>query len=258
MLRKHAASSLDGPGVERQIVSTEQIVAQAWSALQAALESPTEMLALGAAAAAIVLTITSSFVKTMVPLRWLAVCSNGGFLVYGLLHVAPVMALLHGTLLPINLYRLREMLRLTRRVKASARSADTSGIWLRPYMKSMRCKAGQMLFRKGDVADHLYFLADGAIELVEIGQKMAPGRAFGEVAFFVPSGRRTLSARCSEDSLVLYIDQSTVRELYYQNPDFGFELIGLVASRLSADVARLEEQIGRLKAAAEPKSAPTR
>ena len=57
---------------------------------------------------------------------------------------------------------------------------------------------------------------------------------------------------------MLYIDQSTVRELYYQNPDFGFELIGLVASRLSADVARLEEQIARLKAAAEPKSAPTR
>jgi hypothetical protein len=80
------------------------------------LGSTTEMVALGAAAAAILLTITSSFVKTMVPLRWLAVCSNGGFLVYGLLHGSPVMALLHGTLLPLNLYRLRELVRLTRRV----------------------------------------------------------------------------------------------------------------------------------------------
>jgi CRP-like cAMP-binding protein len=53
------------------------------------------------------------------------------------------------------------------------------------------------------------------------------------------------STRCCEDSEVLYIDQATVRELYYQNPSFGFELIGLVAARLSADVARLENQLAR-------------
>ena len=36
---------------------------------------------------------------------------------------------------------------------------------------------------------------------------------------------------------MLSIDQDTVRQIYYQNPAFGFELIGLVAGRLSADVA---------------------
>jgi CRP-like cAMP-binding protein len=112
-------------------------------------------------------------------------------------------------------------------------------------MKSMRCKAGHTLFSKGDPADHFYFLAQGRIEFPEIGATMDPGRVFGEVAFFVPNGRRTLSARCREDSEVLYIDQATVRELYYQNPAFGFELIGLVAARLSADVARLESQLAR-------------
>ena len=226
-------------------MSTAELVAQATQALNTALGSTTEMIALGAAAAAILLTITSSFVKTMVPLRWLAVCSAGGFLVYGVLQMNPVMALLHGTLLPINLYRLREMLRLTRRVKAAAATSDASGIWLRPYMKSMRCKAGHTLFAKGDPADHFYFLAQGRIEFPEIGATMEPGRVFGEVAFFVPNGQRTLSARCCEDSEVLYIDQATVRELYYQNPSFGFELIGLVAARLSADVARLENQLAR-------------
>jgi CRP/FNR family transcriptional regulator, cyclic AMP receptor protein len=72
---------------------------------------------------------------------------------------------------------------------------------------------------------------------------------FGEIAFFAPSKRRTLTARCTEDSLVLSVNQSTVRQLYFQNPAFGFELVGLVAGRLSADVARLQEQLARHEAA---------
>ncbi|MEP7057724.1 MAG: cyclic nucleotide-binding domain-containing protein [Caldimonas sp.] len=228
----------------------QQIAEQATGAVSAALASPTEILALFAAGAAAGLTITSSFVKTMVPLRWLAVCSNCGFLAYGLLHPSLVMALLHGTLLPINLFRFAEMLRLTRRVTAASASADSSGIWLKPYMKARRCKAGTVLFEKGDMAEHLYFLAEGRVEFVEIGQSMGPGRVFGEIAFFAPNKQRTQTARCLDDCLVLSVNQSTVRQLYYQNPAFGFELVGLVAGRLSADVARLQEQLARSQAPA--------
>lgn len=230
-------------------MSAQQIAAQASAALSSALASPTEIAALCAAAAAAGLTITSSFVKTMVPLRWLAVCSNCGFLVYGVLHPSLVMALMHGILLPLNFYRLAEMKRLTRRVQAAAVSADSSGIWLKPYMKQSRRKAGEVLFRKGDLAEHLYFLTEGRVEFVEIGESIGPGWVFGEIAFFAPSKRRTLTARCTEDSLVLSVNQSTVRQLYFQNPSFGFELVGLVAGRLSADVARLQEQLARHEAA---------
>jgi CRP-like cAMP-binding protein len=134
------------------------------------------------------------------------------------------MALLHGTLLPINLYRFAEMLKLTRRVKSASKSSDMSGVWLKPYMKQTRCKAGTELFKKGDPAEHLYFLAEGKIEFVEISQTMGPGRMFGEIAFFAPNNQRTASARCVEDSLVLSMNQRTMKELYYQNPSFGFEL----------------------------------
>ncbi|HEX7501524.1 MAG TPA: cyclic nucleotide-binding domain-containing protein, partial [Polyangia bacterium] len=128
-------------------------------------------------------------------------------------------------------------------------SADSSGIWLKPYMKQSRRKAGEVLFRKGALAEHLYFLSEGRVEFVEIGESIGPGRVFGEIAFFAPSKRRTLTARCTEDSLVLSVNQSTVRQLYFQNPAFGFELVGLVAGRLSADVARLQEQLARHEAA---------
>lgn len=230
-------------------MTIDDIVARTAAALSTAVSSPIEIVALGAALAAAALTVTSSFVRTMVPLRWLAVCSNLGFLVYGTLHGSLVMGVLHAVLLPINMYRLREMRRLTRDVRAAADSADTSGVWLKPYMKSARRKAGEVLFRKGDQADRLYLLASGRVEFVEIGQSVGPGMVFGEIAFFAPHGRRTLTARCAEDSAVLSVDQDTVRQIYFQNPSFGFELIGLVAGRLSADVARLEEQLARAQAA---------
>ena len=67
--------------------------------------------------------IVSSFVKTMIPLRCLAVGGNLGFLVYGALHPSIVMMLLHGVLLPFNIYRAAEMVRLTRRVRAAAARA---------------------------------------------------------------------------------------------------------------------------------------
>jgi len=227
----------------------DDLAVRAAAAWATALSSPIELAGLGAAVAAGTLTVTSSFVRTMVPLRWLAVCSNFGFLAYGLLHGSPVNLVLHAILLPINLARLREMRRLTRDVRAAAAGADTSGVWLRPYMKSVRRKAGDVLFRKGDGADRLYLLASGRVEFVEIGQSIGPGQVFGEIAFFAPHGRRTLTARCAEDGEVLSLNRDTLRQIYFQNPSFGFELIGLVAGRLSADVARLEAQLARALAA---------
>jgi len=229
-------------------VSVQQLADQALATLIGDLSSPTALAALCAEAAAAAFTVTSSFVKTMVPLRGLAVMSNVGFLLYGLLHPTPVMALLHATLLPINCVRFSEMLRLTRRVRAAAQRADLTGVWLKPYMKASRKKAGEVLFAKGDPAEHLYFLAEGRIDFVEIGQTMGPGRMFGEIAFFSPSRRRTLTARCKDDCLVLSVNEPTLRELYYQNPSFGFELVGLVAARLSADAERLSAEIESLRA----------
>jgi hypothetical protein len=205
-----------------------------------AMTSTQGMVALASAGVASALILGGSFVKTMIPLRWLGLGSNLGFIVYGALFPHLPMLVLHTLLLPVNLYRLIEMIRLTQRVNAAADVKDTSGLWLRPYMKRRRLKAGKVLFRKGDPADHLYMLTSGRIELVEIGVALPAGRIFGEIAFFAPDKCRTLTARCVENSEVLAINESTVRQLYYQNPDFGFHLIGLVAGRLTADIRRLE------------------
>jgi CRP/FNR family transcriptional regulator, cyclic AMP receptor protein len=220
-----------------------EIIQHAVTMVTTTLATPGGMLALASAGVASALILAGSFVKTMIPLRWLAVGSNLGFIVYGALFPSLPMLVLHAALLPINIYRVREMIQLTRRVNAAAAAQDSSGLWLRPYMKRRKLQAGAVLFRKGDLADHLYLLAYGRIELVEIGSVLMPGRIFGEIAFFAPDRRRTLTARCLEPCQVLTIDEVTVRELYYQNPDFGFQVIGLVAGRLSADIRRLEKAL---------------
>lgn len=71
---------------------------------------------------------------------------------------------------------------------AARRADDLSGVWLRPYMRSRRCKTGEVLFQKGDPATHLYFLDDGLIEVVETSTTMQPGELFGVIAFFAPTG----------------------------------------------------------------------
>jgi CRP/FNR family cyclic AMP-dependent transcriptional regulator len=224
-------------------MSTHALLATASATLSAELATPLDVLALCAALLAAALVVVSSFVKTMIPLRWLAVGGSAGFLVYGALHPSLVMVLLHGTLLPINIYRALEMVRLTRRVGEAAAQGDLSGVWLKPYMLTQPLKAGEILFRKGDPAKFLYFLAEGQIEFVEIGERMEPGRLFGEIAFFAPDKRRSMTARCVVDCTVLHIDEVTFRQLYFQNPAFGFEVVTLVAGRLIADVNRLQERL---------------
>lgn len=207
-----------------------------------ALSEPGELIALLSLAVGVVLVLVSSFVKTMIPLRWLAVASCVGFVIYGALRPSIAVLLLNAALLPINLYRVAEMIRLTRRVAEVSDENNLSGVWLKPYMHSTKVKAGTILFHQGDPAERLYMLADGQVEFVEIGSVLGPGTIFGEIAFFSPGHRRELTARCVGVCTVLSIDESTVKQLYYQNPAFGFKLITLVARRLSADVERLRHE----------------
>jgi CRP-like cAMP-binding protein len=77
---------------------------------------------------------------------------------------------------------------------------------------------------------------------------MEPGGLFGEIAFFAPDKRRTLTARCTTACTVLRIDEATFQQLYFQNPAFGFEIVTLVAGRLLADRSRLERQLAAIRA----------
>lgn len=203
------------------------------------LASPRQIAAHLAALAGVACVAAGALVRTMRPLRWFAVASNVGLLAYGALHPSPITLAIAAVLLPVNLWRAIEVTRLTRRVARAAVAADVAALWLRPYMKARRLRAGRTLFARGDTADKLYLLAEGRMELVEIGAPLESGRIFGEIALFSPDHVRTHSVRSVTDCLVLEIHEQTVKELYYQHPAFGFHLIELLASRLGSDVQRM-------------------
>jgi CRP/FNR family transcriptional regulator, cyclic AMP receptor protein len=233
-------------------VSIAELLTLAQDQLAAVLSSPKHIVAYLAAAMAATFVISAAFVRTMIPLRWLAVAGNVAFVIYGALHPQYLTLVISVVLLPINIHRARQMMRLTRRVKAAESASDLSGLWLRPYMKPRRLTQGTVLFRKGDLADHLYCLVDGQIELDDIGVTLEPGKIFGEIAFFAPDKRRTHTARCVSACTVLMVDEVTLKELYFQNPSFGFHLIGLVAGRLSQDVRRIEKRFSGSDVAVPP------
>jgi hypothetical protein len=219
-----------------------QAVAELTEFVAHLLSSPRQIAAHTAAAVGVALIVAGAFTRTMRPLRWLAVGSNVGLLIFGMLSPAPVTLAIAAALLPINLFRAIEVTRLTRRVSRAELAAGLAGLWLRPYMKARRLKTGQTLFSKGDPADRLFLLVEGHMELAEIGQPLTAGRIFGEVALFSPNHVRTHTVLCLTPCVVLEIHESTVKQLYYQHPSFGFHLIELLASRLSSDVERAEQR----------------
>lgn len=221
-------------------MSVPELLTQTIDQFMASMAQPGHALAVASAALAGLLVIVSAFVRTMIPLRWLAVGSNIGFILYGMLQPVPLMVLLHAVLLPVNLVRVVQMVRLTRRVSAVAADSAQLDLWLRPYMRSRTRRAGSTIFRLGDEADRMYYLAEGRIELVEFGRTLEAGQMFGEIAFFAPDRRRTSTARCVTPCTVFSIDEDTFKQLYFQNPDFGLEIVRLIARRLSADVRELQ------------------
>jgi CRP/FNR family transcriptional regulator, cyclic AMP receptor protein len=184
-----------------------------------------------------VLVFSSFFMRTMIPLRTVAVCSNIAFITYALLglrygvfgRVYPILVL-HAALLPLNLIRLRQLKGLLRAVREA--SEDETIRSLVPYMQTDSRGAGEVLFEKGEPADRLYIIERGRVRFPEIGKVMSDGEVFGEVGLFAPHKVRTLSAMCDSDCRLYTITREKVLELYYQNPRFGFFLIRLMAGIL--------------------------
>ena len=192
---------------------------------------------------AAVLVFAAFFMRTMIPLRIVAIASNVAFIAYALLglrygvfdRLYPILVL-HSTLLPLNVVRLRELERMIASVRAT--NADEAVEALIPYMKLEQYREGDVVFRRGDPANKLYVVQHGNVRLRETGKRISAGGVFGEVGLFAPDGVRSLTAMCDDDCRLATIGADKVLELYYLNPRFGFFLIrlvsGLVVERPSA------------------------
>ncbi len=188
------------------------------------------------------LTFATYSMKRMIPLRVIGILSNIFFMAYGLLAPVYPQLVLHAVLLPLNVVRLREMLQLIDKVKEASRG-DLNMEWLKPFMAKRAAKGGEVLFRKGDLSSNMFYTVTGRYRLNEIGQEIGPGQVIGEIGLIAPENKRTLTFECIEDGELLAISYSQVRELYFQNPAFGFYFLQLISQRLFKDIERLRERV---------------
>src|SRR3979490_882327 len=144
-----------------------------------------------------IFVVATLSMRTMIPLRVFAVLTNILLISTAIpTHNYPTM-ILHAVLLPLNSYRLHQMLQLVRDVKRSVNS-DLSMEWLRPFMTERKCAAGEVLFYKDEKAESMFYIASGRYRLVESGIELPVGAIVGEFGMLSPSNLRTQTLECIE------------------------------------------------------------
>jgi CRP-like cAMP-binding protein len=205
-------------------------------------------------AAATIFVVATATMRTMIPLRVFGIMANLLLIAVSIpTHNYPTMVL-HAVLLPVNIYRLRQMLQLVRDVKKSVNS-DLSMEWLKPFMTKEKCKAGEVLFYKDEKADRMFYIVSGRYRLVESGIELPVGAIVGELGMLSPMGERTQTLECTEDGLVLSVTYAQVEELYVQNPEFGFFFLRLASARLFENIGTLETRLSQREVPTAPVAA---
>ena len=133
------------------------------------------------------LVLCTFLTRTMKPLRCIALGSNVAFITYSaMLQLYPVL-ILHCILLPVNVWRLWEIMRLGKSVD---KAIDDSKLFnaLVPFAKRLKFSSGEILIRKADPSDAL--LA-GTLWVEEAEVELGPGSIVGEMGVLsAPSAER--------------------------------------------------------------------
>jgi hypothetical protein len=191
--------------------------------------------------------VATASTKTMVPLRILAIVANCFLIIFYAVTHQWVPLVLQAAALPLNAYRLYQMLLLIKNVRGAIRG-NSSMEWLKPFMIGRHFKKGDILFAKGETADEMFCTVTGRYLLIELGIELKSGQVVGELAMLAPDNRRTATLECIEEGDALSITYEQVEQLYYQNPTFGFYFLRLSTARLFENISRLEGEVQARKA----------
>ena len=131
-------------------------------------------------------------------------------------------------------------------------------------------KSGDILFRRGDPAEHLYVMVRGQLEVnmasdtddEMILNYLKEGEYFGEMGLIMPGGRRTAGARARGDVVLLSMSRLQFQDLMHRHPELANAMVSVLSERLdSTNVAtfrdltdknrQLQEALDVLKAAQE-------
>ncbi|MCI5130530.1 MAG: cyclic nucleotide-binding domain-containing protein [Candidatus Electrothrix sp. EH2] len=185
------------------------------------------------------LMFSTFYMKNMIPLRIIGMASNATFIIYAVNAEVWPLFVLHTVLLPMNFFRLIQMRKLIEQVR-SASEDDMSFEFMIPHMRKETFKKGDIVFHRGDIADKIYLLRSGILTLDELDVVIKPGEIFGEMGVFASEPVRLATLRCGSEVELLSMTDKQIKQLYYQNPQFGFYLIQLLLKRFSQNEGQTE------------------
>src|SRR5262249_49322417 len=116
------------------------------------------------------------------------------------------------------------------------------------FMTPRNYRKGDVLFRKGDVADEMFLTVSGRFLVAEIGVELPGDRILGELGFLSPNNTRTQSVECIESGEVLTITYEKLLEIYMDSPEFGYYFLRLTSDRLLQNHARVQALVDQATA----------
>lgn len=105
-----------------------------------------------------------------------------------------------------------------------------------PFMILETYMENDILFKKDDDADKLFYIKDGTVEFSEINKKATKGEVIGETGIFSPFQKRTATARCVTGVEAYSIGKEEVTRVLYTKPALMFDLLHLSIRRFSTNL----------------------
>jgi sigma-B regulation protein RsbU (phosphoserine phosphatase) len=103
-------------------------------------------------------------------------------------------------------------------------------------------RSGDMLFREGDVPEHLFIMVSGELE-INMGSgtdneivlnTLTEGEYFGEMGLLMAGGRRTAGARARGDVVLLSMSRNRFTELMHTHPQLANAMVSVLSQRLDS------------------------
>jgi sigma-B regulation protein RsbU (phosphoserine phosphatase) len=128
-------------------------------------------------------------------------------------------------------------------------AVDESGFeWPLAFMRREQFKKGEYLFRAGQPAERLFYIARGLIRLPELDGWIKPGQVLGELGIFSPGRSRSASALVEEDVEAYTMGREEICGLMSRDPRLATSLIELVLKRTLGQLKMEIEARERLNA----------
>ncbi len=113
--------------------------------------------------------------------------------------------------------------------------------------------AGSTLFEEGDPADGVVAILEGSVDVVKQGRILAtlgPGSVLGELSLFVPSAKRTATARANSDVRVITWSADDVRGRLAEHERLATAIVADLAFVLAERLDRRTQDVVELLKAA--------